>query len=117
METFKTLDEIYSATRPHQVTAQELLNGRTHLTDGGWQEIKLSPELRQEICQKLSEQFGGRTNTKERVFRSLMRENRQHWGLSRTVIEKYGERPAYLCYIAGQDQTWENKEIRKVLAA
>ena len=113
MKTYNTLQEVYNDTRPHQVTAQELLNGRTHV-NGNWGEITISSELRKEICQTLSEMYGGRQVTKHRVYNNLLSEHRQHWGLGRTVIEDYGN-GAHLIYITGQDQSWENKAIRNDL--
>lgn len=113
MKTYNSLQDIFNDAGTHQVTAQELLNGRSHVC-GKWQEIKLTDELRREICHTLSEMYGGRTATKQRVFRNLMHERRQHWGLQRTVIFDYGK-GAHLTYIAGQDQVWENNEIRKAL--
>jgi len=113
MKTYNYLQDIFNDAGTHQVTAQELLNGRTHIK-GQWQEITLTDELRREICHTLSEMYGGRATTKQRVFSNLMQGRRQHWGLQRTVICDYGK-GARLRYIAGQDQVWENNEIRKAL--
>lgn len=113
MKTYNTLDEIFKDARTHQVTAQELLNGRTHV-NGEWQAIALSNSLRKQICECLSEMFGGRKGTKQRVYTTLMYSRPQHWGLARAVISDYGK-GARLEYMAGQDQPWENKEIRNAL--
>lgn len=112
-KTYKTLDAIYKDAQPHQVTAQELLNGRTRLHDD-WKEFNLSPELKESICLRLSEIFGGREKTQNAVYRSLMNGKRQHWGLGRTVIENYSG-VAKLHYIAGQSMPEEIAAIRKDL--
>lgn len=115
MKTYNTLDELYQDAKPHQVTAQEILNGRTWVL-GEWQEIAITDELKEHVCKSLADKFGGRSDTKQRVFRSLMRERRQHWGLKRTVVEKYEHgTPAFIGYIAGQDMLSECKAIRNAL--
>jgi hypothetical protein len=38
MKTYSTLDELFADAGTHQVTAQELLNGRTYVC-GEWQAI------------------------------------------------------------------------------
>jgi hypothetical protein len=115
-KVYSTLEEIYSATQGHQVTAQELLNGRTQI-NGVWGPIELTEELRKEICTKLSDIFGGRAQTKTRVFNTLLRERRQNWGLSRVFLEKYPRHNigAHLHYCAGQDMPSEIRQIRKEL--
>jgi hypothetical protein len=113
MKTYSNLQELYNDSKPHQITAQEILNGRTYI-NGQWQEITLSPDFRREICETLSELYGGRQTTKNRVYRNLLNERRQHWGLGRTVVCDYGS-GAHWSYIAGQDQQWESNEIRKAL--
>jgi hypothetical protein len=112
MKTYKTLNQIFEDAKPHQVTAQELLNGRTRLHDE-WQEFKLSDELKDSVCVRLAEIFGGRHRTQDIVYHRLKNTNPKHWGLSRTVIENYGV--AKLHYIAGQDMPYELAQIRKDL--
>ena len=114
---FDTLSEIFEAAKSngsqHQVTGQELINGRTHVF-GHWQEIHLSDELRQNICNDIAETLGGQSKTKAQIKNVLRFGRPQHWGLNRVFIEKYtGD--AYLKYCAGQDQVWETREIRKAL--
>jgi hypothetical protein len=111
-----TLDEIFKAAGTHQVTAQELLNGRSRLNDK-WQEFQIPHTLRGQICQRLSEIFGGVKATQERVYSHLMNEQRQHWGLKRVFLEKYSDKPAFISYCAGQDMPAEIKEIRNSLKA
>jgi hypothetical protein len=113
MKTFNTLQELYDATQPHQVTAQHVINRRAWV-EGEWQDIELSPELHQSMCDDISELFGGRQATKDAIYRRLYRERPQHWGLDRTVIFDYG-RGAKWRYITGQDQTWEDRQIRNDL--
>lgn len=115
-KVYSTLEEIYAATIGHQVTAQELLNGRTQIK-GHWGPIELTSELRKEICSKLADIFGGRAQTKTRVFNTLLHERRQNWGLSRVFLEKYPRHNigAHLSYCAGQDMPSEIRQIRKEL--
>lgn len=112
-QIFMTLDELFKAAGTHQVTAQEILNGRSHV-NGQWQEIEIPHTLRGQVCQRLSEIFGGVKATQERVYAHLMNEQRQHWGLKRVFLEKY-DGPAFLSYCAGQDMPAEIKAIRNDL--
>jgi hypothetical protein len=114
IKTFMTLDELFRAAGTHQVTAQEILNERTHVY-GNWQEIQIPHTLRGQVCQRLSEIFGGVKSTQERVYANLMKDNRQHWGLKRVFLEKYGNSSAHLSYCAGQDMLEEIKSIRNDL--
>lgn len=116
IKIFMTLDEIFKAAGAHQVTAQELLNGQTRVHDK-WQEIELPHTLRGQICQRLSEMFGGVKATQERVYKHLMEEQRQNWGLQRVFLEKHGDRPAHLAYCAFQEMPREIKSIRNALKA
>ena len=115
MKTFSTLDELFTAADGHQVTAQELINGRTHVF-GEWQDIDLSDELRNEVINQISELFGGREVSKSYIRQNLKNSKPQHWGLSRTVVEKYGDKPAKMNYITGQDFVYESRVIRNYLS-
>lgn len=114
MKTYTTLEELYQDAHPAQLTAQAILNGRGIL-HGTYQDFQISPELREQVVDKLTDSIGGRGDTPNRVRRSLAWERPQHWGLERFLLVKYGDRPAYLSYCAGQDQTWEMREIRNYL--
>lgn len=114
MKTIKTLDELYKLAGSSQVTAQEILNGRTHIL-GEWQDVKFSEELKEEVISKIVESAGGQEKTKSQMFYSLRNERPQHWALARFLLVKYEDRPAYISYCAGQDMTWEMKELRKKL--
>ncbi len=115
MKTINSFKHLMRLTGTHQVTAQELLNGQTHLEGKGWSKIQLKPVFMDELLDILSEIYGGRSETKLRIRNNLRWERRQHWGLSRTVVSKRGKRIG-MQYITGQDQTWENREIRKALS-
>ena len=115
MTTFKTLEQVQRFAGAHQVTAQELINGCLYDKTGRWEDIQLSPDLKKQMCSDLSELYGGRKETKRKIFSSLMHETPQHWGLSRTVLETYSKKTRWT-YITGQSQPDENKEIRKYLA-
>lgn len=112
--TFKTLIELYKATAGHQLTAQEIINGRTKTIEQGWTPFDMTDELREECFRMIVNTLGGQTKTKASILNKLRYSKPQHWGLSRTVLEKHEGRP-FFSYIAGQDCTYEKNEIRKVL--
>lgn len=111
--TFATLDEIHAATT--QTSAQQLLNGRVCLNDEGWADIEITPDLREQIVNEVVAIAGGRKQTRERMWRALTYETRQHWALGRMFVEKYDESPARLHYCAGQDYTYEMGQLRTAL--
>lgn len=115
MKKFESLDQVFAAAGSHQVTAQELLNGRSHIF-GEWQSIEITNDLREEIIDKIVETAGGRSRTKNYCRYCLRNERPQHWAIDRFLLSKYGENPARLSYCAGQDMTWEMQNLRKYLA-
>lgn len=115
MNTYNTLDALYNDAHPAQLTAQKILNGRAIL-NGRYQDFAITPELRAQVIDKLTDAIGGRKDTPARVRRCLTAERPQHWALERFYLEKYGDRPAYLSYGAGQDQTYEMRALRQYLA-
>jgi len=119
MKTFKNLNEVFAAANPHQVTAQELLNGRTYLEGKGWTNVKISDELRESIISTIAETAGGREQTKVKTYRTLRSSNPQHWAIARFLLSSYKQvrnGDAYFSYCAGQDQVWEMRELRKHLS-
>lgn len=120
MPTFKTLDDIFNAAAS-QVTAQQILNGRIHLKSipsskfSGWSEIQITPELREEVISRVVESAGGREKTKMRMYSRMRYDRPQHWAIDRFLLQKYGDKPAFLSYCAGQDQTYEMKQLREYL--
>lgn len=112
-EVYTSLDQIYEDAQPHQVTGQELLNGRTHIC-GQWQVINLSDELREQVISKIAETAGGRQATKVKVYNALRYGRPQHWALSRFLLVKYSN-PAHFSYCAGQDMTYEMRDLRNSL--
>lgn len=114
MQTFNTYAEILAASG-NQVTGQELINRRLYLKDGGWQTIELSENLADTLARDISNILGGRIATKKAVYNTLVYSKPQHWGLSRILLEQYGDSPARLSYCAGQDYTWECNAIRSKL--
>lgn len=115
MKTFNTYAEILAATKGHQVTAQELINGRTRIEPEGWQSIELTTELKEKLCNDISECLGGWQATKKQVKNSLMFSRPQHWGLSRIFLEQYNGNEPFLSYCAGQDYPSEIKTIRNAI--
>lgn len=55
---FETLDQLKQA-ETGQLTAQQLLNGRAHVS-GNWQSIELSDELKIEVINAIVTMVGGR---------------------------------------------------------
>jgi len=114
MKTIKSLKQIERLSGSHQVTAQELINGRLYTEKEGWIDIQLTNDFKEEFISAISEMYGGYKETKRRIKNTLRYEKPQHWGLTRTVIYNYGKGPRWT-YITGQDQSWENREIRNYL--
>jgi hypothetical protein len=112
--TFNTLEEIFEATKGSQFTAQQFINRRANI-DGVWQDFEVSNDLRLKISNEIADLYGGHLKTRFAVEFSLNSCRPQHWGLSRTILEKYGDSPARFSYCAGQDYTSELASIRKAL--
>ncbi len=114
MKTLKNLNQVAKLAAGNQTTLQSLLNGRIYIPQTGWTDVKITPEFRKELSAMAAEIFGGHENTKKAVRISLQRENRQHWGLSRTIVSTY-DGDTGLEYIPGQDMTAELRAIRNAL--
>jgi hypothetical protein len=119
MKTLKNLKQVFESAGS-QVTAQELLNGRLYLKNKGWSSVKISDELKESIISSIVETAGGRENTKVRMYAKLRNSKPQHWAIARFLLSRYdsvrnGE--PYFSYCAGQDQTWEMKQLRNFLKA
>jgi hypothetical protein len=99
----------------HQVTVQELLNGRTR---GGkrdnWVNVNVSDELREQVIDDLLDTLGGRETTKGKIRSLLSYHTPQHWGLNRMHIVKRSN-GIVVSYCAGQDYPAELAQIRKDL--
>lgn len=115
MKTFNTYAEILEATKGHQVTAQELINGRTYVNDEGWQTITLTADLKEKLCNDIADTLGGGKDTKMQVKRQLLFSTPQHWGLSRIFLEQYNGNEPFVSYCAGQDYPSEVKTIRNAI--
>jgi hypothetical protein len=115
MKTLNSYEHTLKTCAEHQVTGQELLNGRTWTKKHGWSKVTLKPEFREQVINDIVNLFGGINRTKNNIRRNLTHERRQHWGLDRVLLVKYGKNPARLTYCVGQDQNWENNVIRGAL--
>jgi hypothetical protein len=111
---FDSLDAIHAACR--QTNAQEILNGHVCLTDEGWTDIEVSPEVRAQVIDEVVKAAGGRMETRRRMHQCLTNERPQHWALRRMIVEKYNG-AAFVHYCAGQDYTFEMKQLRAKLSA
>ena len=98
----------------NQVTAQMLLNNRMYLKNG-WAKIKLTPEFKETLINDLVSKIGGHAHTKEAIYNTFKNSTPQHWAIDRMIISKYGKNPARLTYCAGQDMTWEMRQLRNEL--
>lgn len=117
MKTLKNLKEVFAAAGS-QVTAQDLLNGRLYLKDKGWSSVKISDELMETIISSIIETAGGRENTKVKMYAKMRNSRPQHWAIARFLLSSYKtvrNGYPYFSYCAGQDQTWEMKELRNFL--
>lgn len=114
MITFKTLEQVKRRVN-QQATVQQLLNERMNVSGQGWVKIKLTDELKEQICDQVSELLGGHHSTRVKVYNNLMSNTPQHWGLDRILVEQYGKSPAKLKYCAGQHYSEELNTIRTFL--
>ena len=114
MKNIQTLDELFERAGNHQVTAQEVLNGRTHI-DGEWQAVEFSEKLKEAVICKILSSAGGWSQTQVQMGRTLRNERPQHYALARFLLCKYGVREANFTYCAGQDMTYEMKDLRNKL--
>lgn len=114
VRTFNTLEDIFEATKGSQFTAQQFINRRANI-DGVWQDFEVSNDLRLKVGREIADLYGGREQSRWSIQVSINSCRPQHWGLSRTILEKYGDSPARFSYCAGQDYRYELSEIRKAL--
>ena len=99
----------------YQTSAQDLLNERLYLKTTGWSRVQLTEEFKRQLCDMLTQQIGGIHRTKETVERCLLFRSPQHWALGRFFLSKYNKSNARISYCAGQDATWEMRELRNYL--
>ena len=112
--TIDSLEKAWKVT-DYQTSAQDLLNERIHLKTTGWSKVRLTEKFKEELCEMLSEKIGGQFNTRQTVEKCLKFRNPQHWALDRFFLSKYKKSDARISYCAGQDATWEMRELRKHL--
>tara|TARA_R110000782_G_scaffold145379_1_gene238115 strand:+ start:390 stop:791 length:402 start_codon:yes stop_codon:yes gene_type:complete len=117
MARITTIDSLNKAWKvtDYQTSAQNLLNERIHLKTTGWTKVKLTPEFKQELCEMLANQIGGQWKSKNIVENCLKFRNPQHWALDRFFLSKYNKGNARISYCAGQDATWEMRQLRNEL--
>jgi hypothetical protein len=110
---FESLKELFEASKGHQLTAQEIVNGRSYI-NGNWQDFEMTSEARDEAARVISETLGGWKATQQAVYNSLRWGRPQHWGLSRVFFREY-EGKILCSYCAGQDYPSELRAIRNAL--
>jgi hypothetical protein len=109
MVKLKSYEDVLAFT-DQQVTAQELINGQLWSRIRGWEDVELDDDFKERIIGEIVTILGGHLKTKLRICGVLRYSKPQHWGLSRIIL-----RDTELCYIDGQDHTWEIKNIRDAL--
>ena len=115
----ESLKELLNAGKGHQLTAREIINGRTHI-NGQWQTVKFSNDFYNEVIPLIAGALGGRASTQKTIEATLRFSRPQHWGLDRIFFREYkddktGADKIYCSYCAGQDGQYETKQIRKFL--
>lgn len=114
MKIYNSLDEVFKDCHPHQVTAAEILRERLYLSNVGWQDVEITPELRKEVIERIVKCAGGRETSKDAIRNRLRYKNfPYHWSLGRFLLEQYGDNPARLSYWPGQDWSYEMNDFRK----
>tara|TARA_R110000851_G_C13098304_1_gene567827 strand:+ start:2544 stop:2894 length:351 start_codon:yes stop_codon:yes gene_type:complete len=114
MKTFTSLKQIMKFEN-QQMNFQQMINGRACLKDKGYDDIKLSPELKKKICIKVVDIIGGYGSTQAKIYKKLMYERPQHRLLERFTVSKYGNSPEIIEYTSGQDMSVETKQLRNFL--
>lgn len=111
MKNFKNLTDLVEATT--QITLQDIINNQAYFNGEGWQKFELDHDLKIQIIDSVVELLGGWNKNKLALKASLMcyHEKPQHWGLRRIFVDKKGR----FSYCAGQDYTYELKQIRDYL--
>lgn len=112
-QNFNSLEAIYCAGEGHQITLQEIIDGRSFI-GGKWQDIEISPETKEAAFVACIEIIGGRKETKKAMLSRLKWGGKlQHWGLRRFFLVKYGQnKAAQFTYCCGQDWPTEMRQIR-----
>jgi len=111
MKTINTLKRAYNLTE--QVSVQNLINNRIN-TKKGWENVKVTKEVIEQIAEQLSELIGGHGRTKATTYNNIINKRPQHWGLDRVFLEKTNS-TYILRYCAGQDYPYEIKTIRNYI--
>ena len=114
--TINSLDKAWKVAGS-QTSAQHLLNGRMYLKTTGWSKVNLTDDFKRQLCDMLTIQIGGIHATKQTVERCLLFRSPQHWALDRFFLSKYNKSNARISYCAGQDATWEMRDLRNYLKA
>ncbi len=119
MQTLKSIKHALQLSKT-QLTAQNLLRG-TIRTANGYENFKLSTELKEELTKSIVLVLGGREKTKEQVYNVVKFRKPQHWGLSRIIIsfrkdaKDKRKKIVSVSYCAGQDEITELNQIRTEL--
>ena len=80
--------ELLTLGKGHQLTAQEIINGRTYI-NGNWETVSFADDFLDQILPLIAECLGGQNKTKRMVLNSLKWSRPQHWGLQRVFFREY----------------------------
>ena len=105
--TYKNIENLQKVSE--QLTLENILHCRTYHKKVGY--ITINDLMTEDLAQSIADLLGGQSKTKEAVKRSLLYHGKSlnHWGLRRIL---YSKRLKRFTYCAGQDYTYEVKEIR-----
>ena len=108
----KTLNKKNVSKLVNQFTLENLTTERACLIAGGWQNIKIDEDFKNESISQIVNLLGGIKATKEKIKFVIKNTPVSSWFASRIVFEPLINK---WTYIAGQDYPAELQEIRNQL--
>lgn len=110
------INQLAAFAKAHQLTAQQVINGRIYIDGQGWTSVEFTDELADKLKSMIVDALGGQTRTQVRIANVLRCDKPQHWGLSRLFLEQYQDNAPRFHYCAGQDYPAELRTIRQFLS-
>jgi hypothetical protein len=109
---YKTINGLAKECNNSQLTLEDILHCRAHHNKYGW--IDINDLMDEDLAQYVADLLGGQSKTKQDVKNSLLYNGKRlrHWGLQRII---YSNMRKNFTYVAGQDYTYETKEIRNAI--
>lgn len=109
----KTINKNNVEKLVNQFTLENLTTGRAYLKNGGWSDIKIDEDFKEESINQILDVLGGWEKTKEAMRFNIRNTPISAWFASRIVYEP--KRNTWT-YVAGQDYPSELATIRKQLS-